>query len=73
MFLALIGERKDGVAHVDSKGVVLFETQFEHPMDAMGMLSDREAIFLETRKNRISVLNLETHEFAYYPHQFMSE
>ena len=30
-------------------------------MDTMGMLDEREVIFVETRKNRISVLNLETH------------
>jgi hypothetical protein len=42
-------------------------------MDAMGMLDEREVIFTETRRNRITVLNLETHEFSYFPHQFMNE
>jgi hypothetical protein len=28
---------------------------------------------VETRRNRIAVLNLETHEFSYFPHQFMNE
>jgi hypothetical protein len=42
-------------------------------MDTMGMLDEKEAIFVETRKNRISVLNLETHQFSYFSHQFMNE
>lgn len=30
-------------------------------MDTMGMLTQHEVVLLETRRNRISVLNLETH------------
>lgn len=37
------------------------------------MLSDREAIVLETRKNRVTVLNLDDHTVSHYPHQFMFE
>jgi hypothetical protein len=73
VFLAMLTPRRDGMAHVDSQGKILFECAFDFPMLAMGMLSDREAIFIETRKNRISVLNLDTHEFRYYPHLFVSE
>lgn len=42
-------------------------------MLTMAMLSEREAVFAETRSNRLSVLNLVTHEWKYYPYLFMSE
>ena len=46
VYLALIGEKKDGVVHVNKKGEVLFEHYFQIPMLAMGMLDEREAIFV---------------------------
>jgi hypothetical protein len=58
VFLGLLSDRKDGVAHVHKNGTILFEHYFQIPMDTMGMLDQTEVIFTETRRNRIAVLNL---------------
>ena len=58
VFLGMLTPRKDGVVHVDSKGNILFEKQFDDPMLTMAMMSDREAIFVNSRKNMILVLDL---------------
>jgi hypothetical protein len=58
VFLALIADRQDGVVHVDREGKELFRHLFKIPMEAMAMLSDREVIFAETRRNRIACLDL---------------
>ncbi len=58
VFLGMRGYKQDCVVHVDKNGKILFEHVFDIAMDAFGMLSDREAILLETRKNCITILNL---------------
>lgn len=67
------GQGKDVLVHCSKEGKILFELNFEHNVDSFGMLSDREAIVLETRKNRVTVLNLDDHTVSHYPHQFMFE
>ncbi len=49
------------MTHMDKKGNVLFEHVFEKPMDAFGMLSEHEAIMIETRGNTLTILDLKTH------------
>jgi uncharacterized protein YjiK len=73
VFLALITERKDGIVHVDKQGKVLFQHFFEIPVESIAMMSEKEVVIAETRRNRLSVLDLEAHTFNYYPHHFMSE
>jgi hypothetical protein len=67
------GYRQDCVVHVDKNGKILFEHVFDIAMDAFGMLSDKEAILLETRKNCITILNLENHEFRRIAFNFFNE
>ncbi len=46
VFLGSFGVRQDCVTHMDSKGNILFEYIFQVPMDAVGMISDKEFILL---------------------------
>ena len=52
---------------------ILFEHVFDIAMDALGMLSDKEAILLETRKKCITFLNLENYEFRRIPFDYFNE
>jgi hypothetical protein len=58
VFLGMPGQGRDALVHCNKAGKILFELPFEHNVDSFGMLSDREAIVLETRKNCVTVLNL---------------
>lgn len=49
VFLGMHGLRRDCAVHVDKDGNIISEHLFTVPMDSMGMLSDRECIFIETR------------------------
>lgn len=64
---------RDSLVHCNKAGKILFELPFDNNVDSFGMLNDREAMVLETRRNCVTVLNLETHEAKQYPHQFMFE
>jgi len=46
VFLALQNLNSDYAVHVDLYGTVLFQHKFTHPVLTMGMLSNKEAIFL---------------------------
>lgn len=46
VFLGMVGLRKDCVTHVDKDGKILFEHVFPKPMDAFGMMTERECIML---------------------------
>jgi hypothetical protein len=37
------------------------------------MLSENEVAILESKENRITILDLETHKLAHFNHQFMFE
>ena len=42
-------------------------------MDTFGMMTDREAIMVETRGSSITLLDLVTHEFTRISHYFINE
>ena len=73
VFLGMPSLGKDSIVHCDANGKILFERVFEHSVDSFGMSSQREVMVLETRENRISVLDLENYTFTYVPHQFARE
>lgn len=61
VFLGIIGHRQDCLTHVDAKtGKIIKEKTFSENIDSFAMLSEREVMILETRKNNILVWNLET-------------
>jgi hypothetical protein len=66
------GVKKDCLVHVDKQGKELFCHIFPIPMDSLGMISEYEAIVLETRANCITILNLKTYQFKRIPHWFMN-
>lgn len=61
VFLGIAGFRQDCLSHISGDGKLLGEIIFQENMDSFGLLSDREVMVLETRKNSILVWNLETH------------
>lgn len=64
---------KEAVLHCDPHGKVLFERTFSHPVDAFAMPSSRHLLVAETRESRLSLLDLNTHEFSYSEHMFLRE
>lgn len=46
VILGMRGVRQDIVWHINKKGKILFNYVFPYPMDAFGMLNQREAIML---------------------------
>lgn len=73
VFLAMPRTGTESLVHCDSNGKILFEHSFTNPVDSLALLSDREAMVLDTRNNCISALDLETHNFTHHPHQFARE
>ena len=73
VFLAMPRLGSESLVHCDSLGKILFEHTFANPVDSLALLSDREAMVLDTRNNCISALDLETHSFTHHPHQFARE
>jgi hypothetical protein len=69
----MAGTGRDILVHCNKAGKILFEKPFEFNVDSFGMANDREVVVLETRKNQITVVNLETYEVAAHSHQFMFE
>ena len=41
VFLGMLTDKKDGVAHIGKSGEVLFQHFFDIPMDTMGMLDEK--------------------------------
>jgi hypothetical protein len=41
VFLGMLNDKKDGAAHINKNGEVLFQHFFDIPMDTMGMLDDK--------------------------------
>ena len=68
----MLGIRQDCLVHVNKAGQELFCHVFAKPMDTLNMLSEYEAIMLETRANCITILDLRTYEFRRIPHYFMN-
>ena len=73
VFLGMPGVGRDSLVHCDKSGKILYEHHFKHNVDSFGMLSDREAMVLETHDNKITTLNLENHTVSEYDHQFAFE
>lgn len=73
VFLAVPSIGKESLVHSDKHGKILFEHVFPKTIDSFAMLSEREVIVAETRENRVSVLDLETHQFTYIYHPFLRE
>jgi len=73
VFLAMPGIGRESIVHCDQHGKILFEKPFDHNVDSFGMSSEKEVMILETRENRIAVLNLVNHQFTYVDHQFVRE
>lgn len=73
VFLAMPGIGRESIVHCDQQGKILFECPFKYSVDSFGMPSERTVLVLETRENRIAVLDLETHSFSYVGHQFARE
>lgn len=73
VFLAMPRTGAEALVHCDHHGKILFEHVFPNPVDSLALLSEREAMVLDTRGNCISVLDLDTHTFTHHPHQFLRE
>ena len=73
VFLGMPGVGRESIVHCDRHGKILFEKTFDHNVDSFGMSSEKEVLILETRDNRIAILNLESHKFSYVDHQFAGE
>ena len=61
VFLGIKSFQTDCLTHFDSEKNLLAEKTFKYQIDSFAMLSESEVIILETRDNRFSIWNLETH------------
>ena len=75
VFLGMPSTGKDVLVHCNKQGQILYEKVFREGsnIDSFGMLSENEVAILESKENRITILDLETHKLAHYNHQFMFE
>lgn len=73
VIMTMPGRATDNIVHMDANGKILFEFTFPKYIDSFGMINDYEAIVCETRLNRVTILNLLTHQFRYITHYFKYE
>ena len=52
VFLGMPGLGRDTLVHCDLNGKILYEHHFKQSVDSFGMLTDREAMVLETHCNK---------------------
>ena len=69
-FLGILGHRQDCLTHMNMAGQVLKQKIFTQNIDSFAMLSDRQVMVLQTRKNCITVWNLETDVTVNVPFNF---
>jgi hypothetical protein len=58
VFLGMPGIGRENIVHCDKHGKILYERSFEKSVDSFAMPSEREVAVLETRENRIALLDL---------------
>ena len=73
LYITTIPGTYEKLVHINKEGKVLWERDYVDSVDTFGMFNEREAIVMNVSESTIEIVDLLTHTFRSYPHNYAFE